>query len=101
MMDLEYKQQLARKIEDAFYAKKLTETPEWKLIAEACQVAAKDATYRLIHDKLTDPVEIARFQERIKIYGGFLSGVVSFLKYGGDEAIKEANENDMSLDDIF
>ena len=100
-MDQQQKIELSRKIQDAFVVDRLKDTPAWKLVMEACEVATADATHRLIYDKLIDPVEIARIQERIKIYSGFLSGLISYLKYGGDQAIKEANDEGISLEELF
>ena len=100
-MDQQEKSELAQKIQDAFLADKLKDSPGWKLVIEACKVAAADATHKLIYDKLTDPVEIARIQERIKIYNGFLPGILGYLKYGGDQAIEEANEEGLSIEEFF
>lgn len=100
-MDQQQKLELAQKIQDAFVVDKLKNTPAWKMVIEACELAVKDATHKLIYNKLTDPVEIARIQERIKIYSGFLPGLLEYLKYAGDQAILEANDENLSLEDLF
>lgn len=97
----EYKVGLARAIHDAFVAKKLKNSKEWKLIIEACEHEVKNDTHKLIYGNLTDPIEIARIQERIKLRSNFLPGILNFLNFKGETAIKEANDNELSLDDLF
>jgi hypothetical protein len=97
----EEKHRLTNAIHDAFLAKKLKESPEWKLVIEACQRAGEIAANQLVYGSLSDPVEIARLQERVKIYKNFLPGVLNLLEFNGDEAVEEANELGLSLEDLF
>ena len=100
-MDQQQKLELAQKIQDAFVVGKLKDTPAWKLVMEACKQAEKTAGHKLRYIDPNDKAEIARVQERSKIYGGFLPGLIAFLEHGGEEAIVDANENGVCLEDLF
>jgi len=100
-LDQQRKIELAQKIQDAFIVGKLKGTPAWGMVIEACKQAEENASHKLRYVNPNDKAEIARLQERSRIYGSFLPNLIAFLEHSGEEAITEANDEGVSLEDLF
>lgn len=100
-MDQQEKIELAQKIQDALAAGELQKTPGWKMIIAGCKAAKESASHKLDYVNPNDKAEVARLQERSRIYGGFLSNLLAYLIKSGEDAVEEANDEGISLEDLF
>ncbi len=79
-------------LEDATFAVKLEDSPEWKVFREVCQRIEKKASEELLNTSVDEKIKIIELQVAIKFYRKVLPNLIASIKAEGEEAFIEAQE---------
>lgn len=91
-------QELLNKLDDAAFVDRFEHSEEWKMLREAGDRLAKQATYRMLKtDPIKDPTAIIECQITIKLCQNILRGIINGIKTEGAIAFKEAKERGLNL----